>query len=99
MILNRTPLSLPEVKVHLRDQEEQKPIAIYLKNFTTLSLDKALKLKDEIRALNNPKIKEEHVVKMVDFIPRTSEDVNKICSEVNLSEEESSKVLDIVKNY
>lgn len=98
-ILNRRPLTISEAKSFVKESEEKKPIHDYFKAFAGLSLDKAKKLEGEIRALNNPKLKEEDIIKIVDFLPQDSEDVNKICLEVALSEEEINKILELVKKY
>lgn len=99
MILNRKPLSISEVKSYLKEVDGSKQTAEYLKTFAILSKDKAEKLADEIRALNNPKIKEENAIKIVDFLPKDLEDINKIFTEVSLSEDEANAILEIVKKY
>jgi len=99
MILNRRPLSIAEVKSYVKEMDNNKQVSDYLKNFSSLSKDKAEKLAEEIRALNNPKIKEENVVKIADFLPKDLEDISKIFTEVSLSEEEANTILEIVKKY
>jgi len=98
-ILNKTPVSLAEVKDIVDKLEEKEELKAYLKKFAKLKKEKAEKLKEEIRALNNPKIKEENVIKIVDFIPKDAEEIGKIFSEVNLNEEEINAILNITKNY
>jgi len=98
-ILNKTPLTIAEAKSYLKESEEKKPVDAYFKEFASLNLDKAKKLSEDIKALNNPKLKEEDIVKIVDFLPQDSEDLNKICLEVSLSEEEINKILELVKKY
>ncbi len=100
MILNKTPLSLAQVKVYASDVlEENKILADYLKAFGKLTKEKAESLASEVQALNNPKIKEDLVVKVVDFLPQDAEDVNKIFLENSLSEEETQALLAVVKKY
>jgi len=99
MILNRRPLSIAEVKSYVKEMDNNKQVSDYLKSFSSLSKDKAEKLAGEIRELNNPKIKEENIVKIVDFMPKDLEDINKIFTEVSLSEEEANTILEIVKKY
>ena len=72
---------------------------MYPSKFAKLTKDKAEKLADEVRALNNPKIKEENVIKIVDTLPEDSEDMNKIFTEVSLTEEEINVILNIIKQY
>ncbi|MDP1695691.1 MAG: hypothetical protein Q8L29_02140 [archaeon] len=97
MILNKKPLSLVEVKELRKEREEKKPIDEYLAKFAKISKDKAKKIAEEIRALNNPKINEEQIVKVVDLLPEDIEEVNKIFNEINLNEEEANAILQIVK--
>lgn len=99
MILTKTPVSLAHVREDVKHVDEAKPIVAYVKKFCGLSATDAEKLSQEIRALNNPKINEELLVKIVDFLPRDSEDLSKIFLEVSLSEEESNAILALVKKY
>jgi DNA-directed RNA polymerase subunit F len=100
-ILNRRALSLGEVKGLLGEAEgeENKVMHDYLKAFSSLDKAKAEKLCQEVRDLNNPKIKEENIVKIADFQPKDMEDINKIFVEVSLTEEEGNAILEIVKRY
>lgn len=99
MILSRKPLTLAEARELSGDLESRKELETYFTTFTKLSKTDAHKLASEIRALNNPKIREEDVVKLVDFLPQDSEDINKILIEVSLSEEEANAILTLVKQY
>jgi len=62
-------------------------------------LKEAKELYVEIENLNNPKIKEEHIVKIVDFLPKDVEDVSKIFNDISLNEEETNVILALVKKY
>ncbi|MBS3072066.1 hypothetical protein J4408_03680 [Candidatus Pacearchaeota archaeon] len=99
IVLNQKPLSMAELKDHIKNIEEKKNLEDYLKAFTKLKKDKAEALAKDIHALNNPKIKEEQVIKVVDFLPKTQEEVNKIFIDATLSEEEANAVVEIVKKY
>jgi len=98
-VLSQKPLTLAEVKELATNLEEKKQLADYLKKFTKLSKEKSGKLAEEIRALDNPKIKEENIVKIIDFLPEDSEALNKIFTEVTLTEQEANAVLELVKKY
>ena len=74
-------------------------MADYLKAFCKLSKEKADSLAEEIKALNNPKIKDDLVIKVVDLLPQDAEDVSKIFLENSLSEEETQALLTAVKKY
>jgi len=88
MILSKRPLALAEVDSLVQKGEEKKPINDYLKKFVVLSKADSDKLLEELRALNNLKLKEENLIKIADFLPKDIEDVSKILNEVSLSEAE-----------
>jgi len=99
MILEMKPLSLSEVKELAGDLDGKKDLRDYLKKFGKLSKTDANKLSEELAGLGNLKIKEEHIKKIVDFLPKNAEDLGKIFSDVSLDEKETNDVLEIVKGY
>ena len=99
MILEKNPITFAEVIWNIKDKEESKSISEYLKKFSKLSKEEALKIKSDISALNNPKLKEENIIKIIDFLPKSSEELNRILIEASLSEEESNAILEIVRKY
>ena len=98
-LISKKPLSMAEVKSYLPEREDRKPIDDYIKKFVSLGKDKATKMTEEIKSLNNPKIKEENVAKIVDLLPEDFEDINKIFTEVSLTEDEANAILQIVKKH
>lgn len=97
MILNKKPLSLAEINEYVKEGASES-VAEYLKKFKKISLEKAKSMRESILSLQNPKIREEHIVKVIDLLPKDQEDVNKIFSEANLNEEEAKAILEIVKS-
>ena len=98
-LINKKPLSMAEVKEYLPESDEKKPVYEYIKKFTELTKDKAEKMTEEIKALNNPKIKDTDIVKIVDLMPKDAEDINKIFVEVSLTEDEINALLQIIKKF
>lgn len=99
MIISIKPLDISEAKELAGDVEERKNLAEYFKKFCKVELKDAKSLAEELRALNNVKIKEEYVSKVIDFLPKDSEDLNKIFTDVSLDEKETATILEIVKKY
>ncbi|PIN90913.1 hypothetical protein COU60_01055 [Candidatus Pacearchaeota archaeon CG10_big_fil_rev_8_21_14_0_10_34_76] len=99
MILDMKPVSLAEVKEIIKNMDEKKSLEDYLKKFNKLSNEKADKLKESVKGLDNPKIREDDFIKLADFVPKTSEDINKIFNDVSLNEEEINALLEILKEY
>ena len=96
MILNSKPLSIVESAEYVKKGDE-RPINEYFKNFAKVNITKANEIRDSLSALNNPKIKESHIVKVIDIVPQSIEEVHKIFIDVSLSEEEANTILNIVK--
>ena len=99
IVINRQPLTLAQVAEYVAKQENANATNDYLKEFNKRTKEESEKLAAEIRALNNIKIKEESIIKIVDLDPKDSEDINKIFTEVSLSEEEINAILAITKKY
>lgn len=97
-ILSSRPLSLAEVAELSKKSKdfENKLTASYLKTFSSLKFSEAQEIEKKIKALDNVKIKDSHIVKVLDFMPQDAEDVNKIFSDSNLSEEEIKAILQIL---
>src|SRR3989344_6432071 len=99
MIINRKPMTLAAAKSMIKNLDEKKELNDYMKKFSSLTSEKAEKLFNEIKALNSHKLKDESIVKIVDFLPKDSEDLNKLLPEAGFSEEESNVIIEIIKKY
>ena len=100
MIKNMEKLSLIETKKILDSLESEKKeeVGKYIKKFAKTKLEQAKKIREEVGKLENLKIKQEHIVKIIDLLPEDASDINKIFSDVSLDENETNKILEIVKN-
>jgi len=100
MILDRQPLNLLEVKEILEkipENEKKTQMELYLKKFLKIKAEKAKKIKEGLGKLDLLKIKNEHVVKIIDLVPEDASDLNKIFTDVSLNEDETNKILDVIK--
>ena len=93
------PITMAEVVSLVGASDKAEEIKKFIKHFNSLSLDKALKLKEELNGLNLIKLKEAHIVKIIDFLPKDNSELNKILSDVSLDQEEVSKILDVVGKH
>lgn len=101
MILERTPLDLNEVEEIIKDSpdsEKKEEMTQYLKKFLKTKPEQAKKLREGLEKLDLLKMKKEHLVKIVDLFPMDASDLNKIFSDVSLTEDEINKILEVVKN-
>jgi DNA-directed RNA polymerase subunit F len=88
-----------EVAAMAGEGEKADSIKKFVSNFTEMTVEKAKEMKEELRALDLMKLKESHIVKIVDFIPTDASELNKVIIEVSLDQDEVNKILDVTKKY
>ena len=98
-IKEETPITMAEVVALVGTSEKAEAIKKFIKNFNKMLVEKAREMKEELKALNLLKLKDSHIVKIVDFMPTTASELNKVIIEVSLDEGEVSKILEVVKKY
>ncbi len=98
-ILSMKPVHFAEVQELAGDLESRPELRDYLKHFSKISRKHSDELAEKLRAMNNAKIRENSIVKVVDLLPRDAEAVSKIFSDVSLDEKETNEILEIVKEY
>ena len=99
MIKEETPITMAEVSALAGDSDKGKEIKKFIKQFVKMSAEKAKEMKEELRSLDLIRLKDIHIVKIVDFMPTDASELNKILIEVSLNQEEVTKILDVVSKY
>jgi len=99
VIKEETPITLSEVFDLAGDSEKAGEIKKFIKNFKVLPVDEARKARADLRSLDLIKLKEIHIVKIIDFLPGDASELNKILSDISLDSEEESKILEVVSRY
>jgi DNA-directed RNA polymerase subunit F len=99
MILKMTPVHLGDVKELAGDLESKPELRDYLKEFSKMDKKKADTLLESLKGMNNPKIKEEYMIKIIDLLPKDSDALLKIFNDVSLDEKEINDILAVVKEY
>ena|SRR3989338_1030582 len=101
MILERTPLNMNEVEEILKDipeSDKKEQMQLYLKKFLKTKTGQGKKIKEDLEKLDLLKLKKEHIAKIIDILPEDASDLNKIFVDISLNEDETNKILEIVKN-
>ena len=94
------PLSLEESKEIVEASEEKdKEVMGFFKKFIKINKGETRKMREELASLGIMKMKDEHIVKIVDLLPEDINDINKIFVDVSLDEDETNKILEVVKKY
>jgi DNA-directed RNA polymerase subunit F len=99
VITEETPITMAEVAGLVGDSDREKEIKTFIKKFVKMDAKKAKEMSDELKALDLIKLKDAYIVKIVDFMPEDTSELNKVVSEVSLDQEEITKILDVVKKY
>ena len=100
MIINNEPLSAVESLEYIKDKEAgDSDLVGFIKKFVKLKPEEAKEIRKKIESLKNLKVKSEHISKIIDTLPENKEDLNKIFVDIGLDEDESNKILDIVKQF
>ena len=98
VVKEEKPLLISEVHNLIKDSEKAEEIKKFLEKFGKVNLEKDLEMKKKLGDLNILKLKEQHIVKIVDFKPESVIELNKIISDVSLDSEEANNVLNVIKS-
>ena len=108
-IIQETPITMADVKEEL-DKIKKKSEKInfraektdeYLHQFTQLSLAKAKELREKIDKLKVPRLKEEHITKVIDLLPGSAEEVKSILQgyTITVTAENLKKIAEVTKEF
>ena len=98
-ITEETPITLAEVVALSGESDKAVAIKKFIKNFNKVDVEKAREMKAALKELDFIKLKDEHIVKVVDFMPTDAAELNKVLIEVSLDGDEVTKILEVVKNF
>lgn len=108
-IIKEHPISLVEMKKEIEDiRKRDKELGFrstktedYLNHFVTLTLKKAEELKSSLEALKINRLKEEFIVKIIDTMPATVDELKTLLQGyvVTINQEDMKKVVDVVNQF
>jgi DNA-directed RNA polymerase subunit F len=96
-----TKAEVKKILAERKDLElEQKLTKEHTANYKKMRINKALKLKDELKNLNIPKLKDELIIKIVDILPESLDELKVILqmSLIPFNDDEIEKVFELLKN-
>jgi len=106
-ILNEVPISMKELKEELakikkRDKElnfRANKTEDYLNQFVSMKKEK--ELEEELNKLKIPRIKEQHIKKIVDILPVTVDELKTLIQgyPISVNADNLKKIVDVVKKY
>lgn len=108
-VISEEALTSYEVKKHLkqikkRDEElsfRGQKVEEYLKQFTPLTDKASTELKEKLVGLEVPRLKEEHIAKLIDIMPLTEEDIKVVLSSftVTIKKDDLKRINDTLAEY
>ncbi|MBI2147677.1 hypothetical protein HYU19_04330 [Candidatus Woesearchaeota archaeon] len=108
-LISEAPISMAQLKENLKKNKKEgeelnfraAKTEEYLNLFVTLSAKEAQELIGKIKAFDIPRLKEEHIIKIVDIMPTTPEEVKSIINSypLTVSAENCKKIADLVKEH
>ena len=108
-IIQETPVSMADLKdeiAKIKKKSEKlnfraEKTEEYLNQFTKLSKNKATELKEKIEKLKIPRLKEEHIIKLIDLMPKSAEEVKSILHgyTVTVTNENLKKIADCINKF
>ena len=93
------PITMAEVVSLAGDSEKAEEIKKFIKKFNKMDVKKVLEMKEELKSLDLIKLKDAHIVKIVDFVPKDASELNKVIIEVSLDSDEVAKILEVTGKY
>jgi DNA-directed RNA polymerase subunit F len=98
MIENSKALSMSESVEYVQGEDHQE-IRGFMGKFVKLSLEDSKALRETLEKLDLMKLRANHISKIIDLLPESKEELNKIVTDVSLEEDEVTKILDAIKQY
>jgi DNA-directed RNA polymerase subunit F len=96
MIKSNKPLSMAESTEYI---DKDSNAMIFIRKFEPLSFKDAKEMRKKLEDLKLIKMNDTHISKIIDLAPEKGEEVNKIFIDVGLDENETKKILDVVKEF
>lgn len=109
-LLSETPIPLSEVKniIETNKKENKKDLNFrenkvieYTNIFCKIKPKESTQLKEEISNLNIARLKERHIIKIIDMLPEDVEALKSVFAgeELTLKTEDLNKIIEITKKY
>ncbi|MBW2998488.1 hypothetical protein KY321_03020 [Candidatus Woesearchaeota archaeon] len=108
-IIEEKPMSMIEVKSELetikkRDEElnfRANKTEEYFNSFMTLSAKQGKELKEKLTNLEIPRLKEQHIIKIIDTLPTSEDDLKMILQgyTITINKDNAEKIIKVVSEY
>lgn len=107
--ISQTPITLAELKaevVKMKERDTEPSIRVtrmedYLNAFVELSPEQGKELQEKLTKLAINRLKEEHICKIVDLLPKTANELKVIMQgyALSLTNDASSKIIETINEF
>ncbi len=98
MIKNIESISICEAKEYIKKPKDTE-LGEFFKHFSKLEAEEAKELRQKLEELNLLKLKRDSITKIIEILPKSKAELNKIFNDLTLDENEIKKILDITKEF
>jgi DNA-directed RNA polymerase subunit F len=108
-LINEQPVSMAFIRKHLEEIKKRDgelnfrgtKCEDYLNTVVDLKFEESVKLEKDLEGLKIPRLKPEHIIKIIDIMPQSVEELKVVLQGYVLSVNQSNmkKIVDTVKNY
>jgi len=100
MIKENKSLSMTEALRYTSAKKESgAQIKSFIEKFQILDFKKAKELRKKLQQMDLLKMKETHISKIIDIMPENKENLNKIFTDIGLTEDENKQILDAIQEF
>ena len=108
-IIKETPIAMAELKGEIEKIKKKteklkfraEKTEEYFNQFASIDEKKSLELKEKLAKMGIPRLKEEHIIKIVDLMPVSVEELKSILHAytVTITNDNMKKIVDAVKDF
>ncbi len=108
-LLSETPITMAELKEDLQKIKQRDgelnfragKTEEYLNLFVEIDAKKAQEIRKKLGNLNIPRLREEHITKVIDIMPKTADELKTVMSAFTITIDNANiqKIVDVVKEY
>lgn len=108
-IINEKPINMNELKEeieHIKKRDKEVSLRVqrteeYLNFFARLKTEQVKQFKEKLTKLNIPRMKEEHITKIIDMIPHTIDELKSLLQGyiITVSKDNLTKIMGVVDEF
>lgn len=109
IVVEEKPMSMAEVKEFLEEKKKEKKelnfrenkSLVYINSFIKAKSKEAENIKKDLEKLEITRLKDKHIIKIIDMVPKSVDELKVILSgeELTLKSEDLNKIIEVINKY